>query len=88
MTSPTGRCPKCGAPWDQHVWSRGQPAVCPAPPREPPSFPDPDTDPWRGTQHLADWPHEHAGPEYWLTLYGLQYGDIRKRKRIHERRDR
>ena len=23
-------------------------------------------DPWRGEMHLADWPEEMAGPEYWL----------------------
>lgn len=23
-------------------------------------------DPWRGEQHLADWPEDLAGPEYWL----------------------
>ena len=25
-----------------------------------------DAEAWRGEVHLADWPEELAGPEYWL----------------------
>jgi hypothetical protein len=25
-----------------------------------------NTDAWRGTLHLGDWPENLAGPEYWL----------------------
>jgi hypothetical protein len=25
-----------------------------------------EEDGWRGTSHLADWPEDLAGPEYWL----------------------
>ena len=26
----------------------------------------PDAEKWRGEDHLADWPEESAGPEYWM----------------------
>jgi len=26
----------------------------------------PDAEKWRGEDHLADWPQESAGPEYWM----------------------
>ena len=25
-----------------------------------------DPEPWRGQEHLADWPEAQAGPEYWM----------------------
>jgi len=25
-----------------------------------------DVEPWRGQEHLADWPEAQAGPEYWM----------------------
>lgn len=34
-----------------------------------PTNPDslgPDNEPWRGNVHLAEWPEESAGPEYWM----------------------
>jgi hypothetical protein len=27
---------------------------------------DPSNDPWRGREHLAEWPEAQAGPEYWM----------------------
>lgn len=34
----------------------------PEPEYEPPS----EAEDWRGDQHLADWPENLAGPEYWF----------------------
>jgi len=25
-----------------------------------------DAEPWRGEEHVADWPEAQAGPEYWM----------------------
>ncbi len=47
-----------------------------ATPRDEPEELPLDTDEaWRGDVHLADWPEELAGPEYWMFKLLVAGGD-------------